>query len=160
MLLGWSVNEVWKVWKVWEGRQSICITLKVFKNASAFLNPTEREDMKTSTHFICFARWCCSLSYWSFSTQTSWRWGCIYTLSSLFSLQALALSSLLPLQLLPFDVVTMRPLAPLQCRERRMCIQFWCIPAWGWQIAVLKCDKLCSWSVTPHPSNREHALQD
>ena len=56
--------------------------------------------IKMTMHFICFARRCCSLSY---LTQTSRRWGCIYALSSPpFLPQALALSSLLPWQLLSF----------------------------------------------------------
>ena len=45
--------------------------------------------IETTTRFICFARRCCSLSYSSFSTRTSRRLGCIYTLSSPpFSCQA------------------------------------------------------------------------
>ena len=36
--------------------------------------------LKTTMRCICFARCCCSLSYSSFSTRTSWRYGCIYTL--------------------------------------------------------------------------------
>ena len=56
-----------------------------------------------TTHFICFTRHCCSLSYTSFSTWTSRHWGCINALSSPpFLRQALALSSSLPSQLLPF----------------------------------------------------------
>ena len=37
-----------EVWKVWERRQSVRITLKEFENTSAFLNPTEHENMVAS----------------------------------------------------------------------------------------------------------------
>ena len=49
-------------------------------------------------------------------------------------------------QLLPFDIVTMRPLAPLQRWERYAYTTFWCIPererlhSWVWQVAFLKRD--------------------
>ena len=39
--------------------------------------------LKTTMQLICFARYCCSLSYSSFSGWTSWTCGCFYTLSSL-----------------------------------------------------------------------------
>ena len=113
----WMCNEVWKVW---EGRQSVLrITLKEFENVSTFSNHTEHEDMVVSQDdhaLICFARCCCSLSYSSFSTWTSRHWRYIYALySPLFSRQALPCSRY---NFCHFDVVTMRPLAPLQRWER------------------------------------------
>ena len=59
--------------------------------------------LKATTRFICFATRCCSHSYSSFSTRTSWRCGCIYALSSLpFSSQSPTLSSSLLSQFSPF----------------------------------------------------------
>ena len=161
---GWSCmcNEVWKVW---EGRQSIRITLKELENVSMFLNPTECKDMVVSQddHMLyLLARRCCSLWCSLFSIRTSWHWGCIYVLSSPFSRQALALSSSLPSQLLPFwrrDKETASAATVLRKINLRKRIQLFgaflsvtnCIP---------ECDKLHSWSVTPHPSNREPSLQD
>ena len=75
--------------------------------------------LKTTTCFICFARCCCSLSYSSFSMQTLQRWGCIY---SVFSSVFVSGSYLTLLRshhnFCHFDVMTMRPLAPLQRSER------------------------------------------
>ena len=91
-----------QVQKVWEGRQSVCITLKEFKNVSVSSNRTERKDMVVSQDdhaFYCYARCCCSLS--PFSTWTSRHWGYIYALSSP-PISRQALSSLLLSQLLPF----------------------------------------------------------
>ena len=103
--------------------------------------------LKMTTRFICFARHCYSLSYSSFSTWTSRRWGCIYALSYPFSRQALALPSSLPSQLLPFwrrdkeTASTATALRKINLRKR--------VQLFG---AFL--------SVTPQPSNREPSLQD
>ena len=62
--------------------------LKMWVRFRTAQNAKIQSILKTTTHFICFTRCCCSLSYSSFSTQTSRRWGCIYALSShLFSHQ-------------------------------------------------------------------------
>ena len=75
-------------------------------------------SLKTTTHFICFARRCCSLSYSLFSMQTSRRWSWIYALSSPFLRQAPSSFFLPPITFCHFDVMTMRRLAPLQHWER------------------------------------------
>ena len=81
-----ATNEVWKVW---EGRQNV--RWKSLKMRARFWTPQNAKIwsfIKMTTHFICFARCCCSLSDSLFLTRTSQRWGCIYTLSSPFSCQA------------------------------------------------------------------------
>ena len=73
------------------------------RNWAGFWNEKIWSFLKTTTRFICFASSCCSLFHSSFSTRTSRCWGCIYALSSpQFLHQALALSFLLPSQLLLF----------------------------------------------------------
>ena len=56
--------------------------LKMWVRFRTTQNAKIRSILKTTTHFFCFARCCYSLSYSSFSTQTSWCCGCIYALSS------------------------------------------------------------------------------
>ena len=65
-------------------RQSVRITLRVRKCEYIFElhNAKIWSFIKTTTHFIRFARCCCSLSYSLFSMRASRHWGCIYALSS------------------------------------------------------------------------------
>ena len=102
------------------------------------------------TRFICYARRCCSLSYTLFSMRTWRRCGCIYALCLLFPFCArlLALSLSLPSPFCRRNNGTASAVTALRT-----------IPCTQLFVAFLKRDKLRSWSVTPHPSNREHALK-
>jgi len=91
---------------VWEGRQSVPITLKEFEKWVHFRTTQNAKVwwfLKMTTCFICFARRCCSLTYSSFLT---WTYGVeaafMLCLLLRFRTRLLALSSLLPSQLLPF----------------------------------------------------------
>ena len=106
------------------------------------------EFFKTTARFICYARRCCSLSYSSFLTRTSRRCGCIYALCLLIRFRArfLALSSCSHHH---FVVATMRPLAP-----QGILIAF--LSGTDVCAQATTCEKLHSWSMTPHPANWEH----
>ena len=105
MLLRRSVMHAQRSVKVWEGRQSVRITLKEFKNVSVSSNHTEREDMVVSQDdhaFYCYARRCCSLSHHSPSGLYGIEAAFTFCLLLRFRARLLALSSPLPSQLFPF----------------------------------------------------------
>ena len=90
---------------------------RVRANASAFPNRTEREDMVVyqDDHALYLLRYALLLSLVLIVLDADFTALRLHLRCLLrFRARLLAPSSSLPSQLLPFDVVTMRPLAPLQ----------------------------------------------
>ena len=100
--------------------------------------------LKTTMHFICIGRCCCSLSYSSFFSQ---RCGCIYALYLLFRFHARLLA--LPRShhnFCHFDVTT-RQLAPLQCIQYLRVLPYLCLQKHA--CYTVQCQVLCE----PHKFN-------
>ena len=154
-----------EVWKVWEGRQSVCITLKVQKCKHVF----EPHRMQ---RYGRFSRWphalfallgAAALSHTHRSQRGLHSVEAAFTLCLLcFCARLLALSSSLPSQLLPFwrcDKETASAATALRKISLRKRIQLFGAFL-SMKICIPERDKLHSWSMTPHPSNQEPSLQD
>ena len=124
--------------------------------------------LKTTMHFNCFARPCCSLSYSSFSTRTLRHCGCIYAFCILFHFRTrLLASSLLPSQFWCHNNETASAATALRivslhnfCKQDIL-IAFLSgtdVCAQATPLSVTSCIPETGRKSKLHPANREHTL--